>query len=117
MPWRTLLLKKKRSGAVNKILKMKLFKIHITVWELYFWIYIKKINVLFHMQKTAYLYFFDQKIWTFKNYKIWLNLENIPRCFLELSHFYNFQKLISSEQKEKYRDMVSFCIRKSTSKI
>ena len=67
-----IVVEKLHSGAVNEILKIKLFKIYITIWaKIFFLIYIKKIvifDVLFHMQKTAYLYLF-----LFRRYEILKN--------------------------------------------
>ena len=55
-----IVVEKLHSGAVNEILNIKVFKIYITIGaKIFFLIYTKKIvnfGVLFHMQKTAYLY-------------------------------------------------------------
>ena len=56
----SIVVEKLHSGAVNEILKLKLFKIYIPIWakKKFFDLYKKIIifDVLFHMQKTAYLY-------------------------------------------------------------
>ena len=77
-----IVVEKLHSGAVNEILKIKLFKIYITIWaKIYLFIHIKNVifDVLFHIQKTAYLYLFlFRRYGLLENAKKRLNLEDIP---------------------------------------
>ncbi len=99
-----IVVEKLHSGAVNEILKIKLFKIYITIWAKKNYLYKKNRNfwcaALSYAKDGISLYFLVQKIWNFEKCKVRLNLEDFPRFPWELSHFNNFRKLISSEQKK-----------------